>query len=246
VSFSIILAIVLGLTVSILGYRRVNVRRKAHAECIEDEQAVQAYDSANGRPEFRFLRRTMVGQLKNHRPDGVLVDVGCGPGHLVASIAKSLPHLRIIGVDIAEDMLRRATDKLSSLGFNEHVEFRQGDAQKLPFQDGTVDFVVATLSLHHWRNAQEALDEVYRVLRVGGQFLLFDFRRDMHHIFYWLLRLAQILTAPAALRRINEPTVSVFSSYTPVEVEALLSATSFQEWKVKPGIGWLFVSGHKR
>lgn len=245
-SIWISLAIALVLAVAILGYRRVNVHRKTHAECIEDEQAVQAYDRANGRPEFRFLRRTMVGQLKNLRADGVLVDVGCGPGHLVASIAKSLPHLHIIGIDIAEDMLQRATDKLSSLGFNEHVEFRQGDAQKLPFQDETIDFVVATLSLHHWRNAQEVLDEVHRVLRVGGQFMIFDFRRDMRQIFYWLLRLAQILTAPIPLRRINEPTASVFSSYTPVEVEALLSSTSFRIWRVKPGIAWLFVWGYKR
>ena len=240
------LAIAFVLAVSILGHRHVNVRRKPHAECIEDEQAVQAYDNANCRLEFKFLRRTIVGQLKNLRADGVLVDIGCGPGHLVASIAKSLPHLHIIGMDIAEDMLQRATDKLSSLGIDKNVELRQGDAQKLPFQDGTVDFVVATLSLHHWRNTQEVLDEVHRVLRVGGQFLLFDFRRDMHQIFYWLLRLAQIFTAPVALRRINEPSASIFSSYTPVEVESLLSATSFRTWKVKPGIGWLFVWGYKR
>lgn len=245
-SIWISLAIALVLAISILGYRCVKVHRKSHAECIEDEQAVEAYDRAICRAEFKFLRRTIVGQLKNLSADGVLVDIGCGPGHLVASIAKSLPHLHIIGIDVAEDMLQRATGKLSSLGINKHVEFRRGDAQKLPFQDGTVDFVVATLSLHHWRNAQESLDEVYRVLRVGGQFLLFDFRRDMHQIFYWLLRLAQIFTAPAPLRRINEPTVSVFSSYTPVEVEALLSATSFRTWKVKPGMGWLFVWGHKQ
>ncbi|MGM0686979.1 MAG: class I SAM-dependent methyltransferase [Promethearchaeati archaeon] len=246
-SIWIILAIAVALIVSILGCRHLNAYRKAHAECIEDEQAVQAYDRAiDRRPEFKFLRRVIVGRLKNHCPKGVLVDIGCGPGHLVASITEALPHLRVIGVDIAEDMLQRATDKLSSLGFNEHVEFRQGDAAKLPLQDGTVDFVVTTLSLHHWQNAQEVMDEVYRVLGVGGQFLLFDFRRDMYHVFYWFIRLAQRLTVPVALRRTNEPTASVFSSYTPVEVEALLSGTSFQECEIKPGIGWLFVSGYKR
>lgn len=241
-----ILAIALVLTISILGYHRVNVERKPHAERIEEKQAVQAYDRVNSRPEFRFLRRKILEQLKNRRPEGVLVDVGCGPGYLAYNIAKSLPDLHIIGVDIAEDMIQRATDKLSSPSFNEQVEFRQGDAQKLPFQDNSVDFVVTTLSLHHWRNAQEALDEIYRVLRVGGQLLLFDFRRDERRLCYWLLRLAQIFTVPAPLRRINEPTVSVFSSYTPVELEALLSAASFQEWRIKPGIGWLFVWGYKR
>jgi len=241
-----IIAIVLVLTISILGYRRVNIQRRPHAERIEDKQAIQAYDSINNRPEFRFLRRKIVEQLKNSRPEGVLVDIGCGPGYLAASIARSFPHLRIIGVDIAEDMIQKANDKLSSSSFGKQVEFRQGDAQKLPFQDDTVDFVVTTLSLHHWRNAQEALDEIYRVLRVGGQLLLFDFRRDERRLSYWLLRLIQIFTVPSPLRRINEPTVSVFSSYTPAELEALLSAASFHEWRVKLGIGWLFARGHKR
>lgn len=126
------------------------------------------------------------------------------------------------------------------------MEFRQGDAQKLPFRDGTVDFVVATLSLHHWQDPQEVLDEIHRVLRDGGQFMLLDFRRDMRQIFYWVIRLAQIFTAPGPLKRINEPIASVLSSYTPLEVEGLLSSTSFRTCRVKPGIAWLFIWGYKR
>jgi ubiquinone/menaquinone biosynthesis C-methylase UbiE len=242
----VILTITLVLTVLTRGYRRVNVERKAHAERIEDKQAIQAYDRTNRWRVFNFMRRRIVGQLKKHSPEGVLVDVGCGPGYLVTAIAKSFPQLRIIGIDIAKEMIQIATDKLSSLGFNEQVEFRQGDAQGLPFQNNTVDFVVSTLSLHHWRNASEALEEIYRVLNAGGQFLLFDFRRDERQLSYWFLRLAQTFVVPSPLRRINEPAVSVLSSYTPVELDALLSATSFQEWKIKPGLGWLFVWGHKR
>src|SRR4030042_61761 len=119
----LILAIALVLTASILGYRRVNVERKAHAECIEDEQAVQAYDRINRWPLFNLLRRTIVGQLKTYQPEGILVDVGCGPGYLVGDIGKSFLHLRIMGIDIAEEMIQIARDKLSFLGFNERVEF---------------------------------------------------------------------------------------------------------------------------
>jgi len=242
----VILAITLVLILLTLGYRRVNVKRKAHAERIEDKQAIQAYDGTNRWPPFNFLRRTIVSQPKKHSPEGVWVDIGCGPGYLVTAIAKSFPQLRVIGIDVDDEMLQIATDNLSSLDFNDQVEFRRGDAQGLPFQDSTIDFVVSTLSLHHWRNASEALEEIYRVLKAGGQFLLFDFRRDGRQLAYWLLRFAQTLAVPFPLRHINEPTVSVLSSYTPVELDALLSAISFREWKIKPGIGWLFAWGHKR
>lgn len=233
------------LIILILGYRRVTCLRKARVEGIEDPSVAQAYDRINRWPQFKFLRRMIVGELKKHHPKGIMVDVGCGPAYLVAVIAKSFPHLPIIGVDIAEEMMQVATHNLSSLGFNEQVEFRQGDVQALPFEDNAVDFVVSTLSLHHWQDPKRALQEIYRVLKPEGQFLIFDLRRDGRRFFYWLLRFAQTFVVPAALRRINEPIGSALSIYTPVESEALLSGTPFQQRRIKPGLGWIFVWGRK-
>jgi len=237
--------ICLVLTVSILGCRRVHIARCVSAEGIESDEVVEAYDKISRWPQFRLLRHMIVAELKKHRPNGILVDVGCGPGYLVAIIEKSFPHLRIVGVDIAEEMIQLATSKLSSPSSSGRLEFRQGAVQRLPFQDDAVEFVVSTLSLHHWQNSKQALKEIYRVLKPEGQFLLFDLRRDSRRLFYWLLRFAQTFVVPAPLRRINEPTGSVLSSYTPAELEALLCETSFQEWKVKPGLGWIFVWGRK-
>jgi len=242
----IILAITfLVLIITILGYPRVTFPRQLSVEGVENPEAVQAYDRISRWPQFKLMRRMIVSELKKNHPNGIIVDVGCGPGYLVAVITRELPHLHIIGVDIAEKMIEVATHNLSSLGLSEHVEFRQGDVQKLPFEDNAVDFVVSTLSLHHWSDPKQALQEIYRVLKPEGQFLLFDLRRDSRRLFYWLLRFAQRFVVPAALRRINEPIGSALSSYTPVELEALLSETSFQKWRIKPGIGWMFVWGCK-
>jgi len=227
----------------ILGCPRVTFPRKAGAEGIENPEAVQAYDRISQWPQFRFLRRMIVGELKKYHPEGTVVDIGCGPGYLVAVIAKSLPHLHIIGVDIAEEMLQVATNNLSSLGFKERVMFRQGDVKKMPFEDNAVDFVVSTFSLHHWPDPSRALQEIHRVLKPEGQFLIFDLRRDERHFFYWLLRFATKFIVPAPLRSINEPFGSALSSYTPVESEAFLSKSSFQQWRIKPGIGWMFLWG---
>ena len=188
----------------------------------------------------------IASELKKRHPTGLMVDVGCGPGYLVADIARAFPHLHIIGVDIAEEMMQLATHNLSSLGFAERVSFRQGDVQELPFEDNAVDFVVSTLSLHHWPDPKQALEEIHRVLRPGGQFLIFDLRRDARRVFYWLLRFAKTFVVPTAIRRINEPVGSALSSYTPVESEALLSGTPFQQWTIKPGLAWMFLWGRKQ
>ena len=231
--------------ISILGYRRVTYPRQAAVGGLEDPAVVKAYDRINRWPQFRLLRCMIAGELKKHHPNGIIVDVGCGPGYLVADIAKAFRHLYIIGVDIAEEMMQMATHNLSSLDFGKRVSFRVGDVPKLPFEDNAVDFVVSTLSLHHWPDPKQALEEIHRVLKPGGQFLIFDLRRDARRYFYWLLRFAKIFVVPAAIRRINEPVGSALSSYTPVESAALLSGTPFQQWRIKPGLGWMFLWGGK-
>ena len=230
---------------SVFGYRRVNLPRRAGIEGLEDPAVVKAYDRINQWPQFRLLRRMIAGELKKHHPNGLMVDIGCGPGYLVADIAKAFPHLYTVGVDISEEMMQITTHNLRSLGISERVSFQQGAVQKLPFEDNTADFVVSTLSLHHWPDPKQALEEVHRVLRPGGQFLIFDLRRDARRVFYWLLGFAKTFVVPAAIRRVNEPVGSALSSYTLLESEALLSGTPFQQLKIKPGLGWMFLWGCK-
>ena len=242
----LVLAILLVVVmVALLGCARVTIPRQASAEGIEDASAAQAYNRISQWPQFKFLRRMIVGEIRKCHPEGIMVDVGCGPGYLVAAMAKSFPHLHIIGADIANEMVQLASKNLSSLSFGEQVEFRQGDIQALPFDDNAVDFVVSTFSLHHWSEPSHSLKEIHRVLKPGGQFLIFDLRRDARRFFYWLLGFAQTFVVPTPIRSINEPTGSARSSYTPVEAEAFLSDIPWQQYRIKPGIAWMFIWGQK-
>jgi ubiquinone/menaquinone biosynthesis C-methylase UbiE len=238
------LAFLLTLVIAI-GCRRVNTSRQAGREGIEHDEVAEAYNRISRWPQFKLLRRMIVHQVGRYHPEGVVVDIGCGPGYLVIALAKSFPHLHITGVDIATEVVQLATRNVLHLGLGEQVEFRQGDVQDLPFEDNFVDFAVSTLSLHHWSEPKRALDEIHRILKPGGQFLIFDLRRDAKRLFYWLLGFAQRFVVPAALRSINEPTGSAQSSYTPLEVEALLSETQFRQHKTRPGVGWMFIWGRK-
>jgi ubiquinone/menaquinone biosynthesis C-methylase UbiE len=241
----VLLVAALLLFLLIVGFSRLAPPRQASAEGIDSPEAVQAYNRISRWPQFRVLRWMIIGEIGKHRPEGLLVDAGCGPGYLVAGMAKSFPHLRIIGVDIAEEMIQAATANLSSQGFSQRVEFRQGDVKELPFNDDSVDFVVSTLSLHHWLAPEQALQEIHRILKPGGQFLIFDLRRDAYRFFYWLLKFAMTFVVPSVLRHINEPLGSALSSYTIAESATLLSKTQFQQRKIKSGFGWMFLWGRK-
>jgi len=230
----------------LLGCRRVKVYRQiSPEEGIEDTEVVKAYDRISRWPQFKILRRIIVGELKRYHPEGILADIGSGPGYLIENLSKSFPHLSIIGVDVSRGMLKKASENVLRQGLGDRVSFRHGDIQGLPFDNNSLDFIVSTLSLHHWAEPVKAIQEIDRVLKHGGQFLIFDLRRDSPRLFYWLIRFAQRFVLPYPMKRINEPTSSALASYTPSEVRSLLLNTSFEKWKIKSGFFWIFVWGCK-
>jgi ubiquinone/menaquinone biosynthesis C-methylase UbiE len=243
----IILGIALIILVTfILGSRRANVTHEiSPAEGIEDVEVAKAYDKISQWPQFRLLRKVILRELKRHHPQGILVDIGCGPGYLIVDIVRLFPKLSIIGVDISEEMVLKAERNLSTLGFSDRTVFRKGDIHELPFESNSIDFVISTFSLHHWSEPVEAMHEIHRVLKQGGQFLIFDLRRDSPRLFFWLIRFAQIFILPSAMKRMNEPTSSVLASYTSDELNQMLTMTQFKNWHIQSGIFWSFVLGGK-
>lgn len=239
----IALFIIIGLF--IVGYPRISLPRKAGFEGIESSEVVQAYDRISRWPQFRMLRRIILREIKKYRPEGIIVDIGCGPGYLIRLITESFSDLNIIGIDVSEAVLQAARGNLDLDSLAGRVTFQQGDIQKLPLEENSVDFVVSTLSLHHWAEPKEAILEIQRVLKPGGQFLIFDLRRDGRRFFYWLIYFATNCVVPNTLRQITEPLGSFLASYTPQETNIILSKSKFQNWKVKPGFGWLFLWGQK-
>ncbi len=234
----VILAVAAGLVASGLG--RVRLPRKPGLEGIEDAEAARAYDRINRWPQFRLLRRMIAAKLACYQPKGTLVDVGCGPGRLTLLIARRYPNLHVVGVDSAEEMIRTAASNAAALGLSNRVEFRLGDVAGLPMTEDTVDFAISTLSLHHWSDPGRGCAEIHRILKPGGQLLLFDLRRDPRRFFYWLLRFAQKVVVPAGLRRIQEPLGSLLASYTQAELQDLFARLPFKEWKIEGGAGWAF------
>lgn len=238
--------IIIILATLLLGSRRINTTHQiGPAEGIEDIEVAKAYDKISQWPQFRLLRKLIIRELMRHHPQGILVDVGCGPGYLIVDVARLFPKLSIIGVDISEEMVHKAERNLCALGFGERTVFHKGDIHALPFESNSVDFIISTLSLHHWSEPIEAIQEIHRVLKQGGQFVLFDLRRDSPRLFYWLMRFAQTLILPSAMRRMNEPTSSILASYTSHELKQILIMTQFKNWRIQSGIFWSFVLGRK-
>ena len=114
-------------------------------------------------------------------PRGRVLEVGSGPGHLAVQLAQRAPDLEIIGVDISEAMVERASRKAQEAVLAGRVSFVVGDVGTLPFDDGQFEAVVSTLSMHHWPDPSRGLAEIYRVLKPGGGARIYD-------LAHWLWR----------------------------------------------------------
>lgn len=97
-----------------------------------------------------------------------VLEIGCGQGKGARLIHKLWKPKKYIGIDFDEKMVERARRNTPGL------EFEQGDAAKLRFDDASFDGVIDFGIVHHIPNWKDAISEAYRVLKPGGYFVLED------------------------------------------------------------------------
>lgn len=211
-----------------------------------DSPAVAAgFNRVAGWPQMRLLRWYVIRRIKDLVQQGEAVDIGCGPGHLIFDLAQELPNLKLTGIDMSDEVLEQAESSAADYGFGDRVKFEKGGAQAIPFPNESFDLVISTLSLHHWSEPLAVLDEVARIVRPGGAFLIFDLRRDMASPFYMLLWFATRVIVPSALRHVNEPLGSRDAAYSLEEATQLVKRSNLSAWRVIDGPLWLIIEGQK-
>src|SRR5262245_65938691 len=101
------------------------------------------------------------------KPGDRVLDVACGTGVLAREAADRVgPTGRVTGLDLNEAMLAVARRLRSE------IDWRQGDAAKLPFEEGTFDVVVSQFALMFFPDQAAALREMWRVLAPRGRLVV--------------------------------------------------------------------------
>ena len=121
------------------------------------------------------------GMEKGHRPvgeqaialmqlpiDARVLDVGCGSGWATRLMAEQASEGKVIGIDIADEMVELATESSQNLT---NVEFKVATAESLPFASSEFTHAFSMESLYYYTNVVAALREIHRVLEDGGLFV---------------------------------------------------------------------------
>ncbi len=96
-----------------------------------------------------------------------ILDLGAGDGFLTRFLAERFPKAKLYAVDSSNFML-------SYLDKKNNISFIHAESDKLPLEDGSIDFVVSLATFHHIDNKQETFNEVNRILSKDGVFIIAD------------------------------------------------------------------------
>lgn len=102
---------------------------------------------------------------------GTVLDLGSGTGYLAIEIARKAPGLQVYGVDLSRRMVEIARRHAKGV---DNAQFVFGNVARLPFKDGSIDFVVSTGASHHWKTPRLVFEECHRVLKAGGEAWIYD------------------------------------------------------------------------
>ena len=127
-----------------------------------------------------------------------LLDLCTGTGAMLLAIRRRRPDLFLTGVDICDEMIGLAREKLSSV---DRVELSHANAEDLPFRDGQFGFVTCAFACPHVSDIRAMLYQAYRVMKKKGKIVLVDNTRPAGPLALFFMiyqRLLYPLLAPQA------------------------------------------------
>lgn len=168
--------------------------------------------------EPSHLKRRLAFLLAAVAPGERVLDVGCGEGRFTAQLAHA--QVEVVGIDVAEEPLRRARKRYPELDLRLITE-----SQRWPFEDSSFDIVWAGEVIEHVADTAGWLSEVRRVLPSGGRLLL----STPNHT---RLRALWLAVSGRAFDAHFDPLGDHLRFYTPRTMRRLLSDFGFEEVRI--------------
>ena len=117
---------------------------------------------------WRADYRSVMKEIERFQPAN-LIDIGCGPGGFLCAVQKRFPDIQLNALDLSEEMVRETQERLGP-----SAVAIVGDSEHMPLESERYEIVTCNMSILHYPHAQDAVNEMYRILKPGGTLLLND------------------------------------------------------------------------
>lgn len=134
-------------------------------------QEAEAFDKQvlKNIPKYPEMLTALINAIPDNKETPKILDLGCGTGNITQKIMEKFPNAQVTCLDLSENMIEIAKNKLSSY---ENIEYIIGDFTKTEMTE-KYDAIVSSLALHHIPNDKEKQDmykAIYEALNINGVF----------------------------------------------------------------------------
>jgi ubiquinone/menaquinone biosynthesis C-methylase UbiE len=117
------------------------------------------------------MNKWAIGKIKL-RKDAIMLDIGCGGGKTIHFFSKINQSGKLYGIDYSEQAVKDSIKLNIENVKAERVSISQASVTNIPFSDNFFDLVTAFQTHYFWEDLEKSVNEVFRVLKPNGQFLI--------------------------------------------------------------------------
>ena len=176
-------------------------------------------------------RKKAVKMLKPHKPE-LILDIATGTADFAIEALAINPE-KVIGVDISEGMLAVGKKKIAKMGLQDKIELQLGDSEKLLFPDNKFDAIIVSFGVRNFENLEKGLEDMYRVLKPGGNTVIVEFSKPTVFPFKQLYNFYFKYVLPLIGKIISRDNAAY--AYLPESVQAFPDGDRFLEILQKTG-----------
>ncbi len=172
--------------------------------------------------------REQANEVNKYIKDGdSVLEIAPGAGYLSIELSK-LGNYKITGMDISNDLVEICTK--NAMEASVQIDFLQGNVSNMPFQSDTFNFILCVLAFKNFKEPLKALEEMHRVLKLGGTVLIMDLNRKAS------MKATKKVAENMGLKGMAAYFAGLIQrsgSYTRNEFETFISQTEFNEFTIK-------------
>jgi len=135
------------------------------------------YDETLGKMTRHHRMLELAVRLSKVRDGEQVLDIGCGTGLLSLTFLRKAD-CRVTGIDVSGEMLSYFEKKIAGLSLSGRVHCTVGDAASLKFKDEAFDVIASTVAMHHIRDKEPVIRNIFSMLKPRGRFVLGELDMD--------------------------------------------------------------------
>lgn len=162
------------------GYQKVDTEDKARKVAAVFDSVADNYDIMNDLMSFGIHRiwKRYALELTGVRPGHRVLDLAGGTGDLAIRLQQMVgADGEVVICDINNSMLRAGRERLVNQGLIGNVRYVQANAEKLPFENNSLDCVTMAFGLRNVTDKDAALRSIFGALKPGGRLLVLEFSK---------------------------------------------------------------------